>query len=198
MRQRRLQERAQLSDGRRRQATGAIVTRFLQDFKKESQQKAKKRKAHGEEEEEGKENQGLNIPAIPAYRVTVQQQTMVFSGQSKKNALHWAQAHFLVKLGMSDVFLSVGNGGEGIPAGSRNPEPAQPFSPFHLEKLEQFACRAETPSEKAHIAAGLVFCILCCLRICQEQDCWITGIKADKFIQGVVFQRQEPKPDETV
>jgi len=95
------------------QATGAIVTRFLQDFKKESQQKAKKRKVYGEEEEEGKENQGLNIPVIPSYRVTDQQQTMVFSGQSKKNALHWAQAHFLVKLRMSDAFLSVGNGGEG-------------------------------------------------------------------------------------
>ena len=119
---------------------------------------------------------------------------MVFSGQSKKNALHWAQEHLLVQLGMADAFLSVGNAGEGVPGGARNPESVQPFTPFHLEKLELFACAADTPPEMAHIAAGLVFCILCCLRICQAQDSWITGIKAGRFIQGVVFKDKNPNP----
>ena len=119
---------------------------------------------------------------------------MVFSGQRKKTDLQWAQDHLLVKLGMGDAFLSVGNGGEGAPGGSRNPEPAQPFTPFHLEKLEEFAYGVDTPPEKAHIAAGLVFCTLCCLRICQAQDCWISGIKDGKFIQGVVFKDKNPNP----
>jgi hypothetical protein len=119
---------------------------------------------------------------------------MVFSGQSKKNALHWAQEHLPVQLGMADAFLSVGNAGKGVPGGARNPEPAQPFTSFHLEKLEQFACSADTPPEMVHITAGLVFRILCCLRICQPQDSWITGIKAGRFIQGVVFKDINPNP----
>jgi hypothetical protein len=68
--------------------------------------------------------------------------------------------HLLVRLGMADAFLSVGNGGEGVPGGVRNPEPTQPLTPFHLEKLDQFACVVDTPPEMVHIAAGLVFCIL--------------------------------------
>jgi hypothetical protein len=81
-----------------------------------------------------------------------------------------------------------------VSGGNRNPEPAQPFTPLHLEKLEEFACGADTPPEKAHITADLVFCILCCLRICQEQDCWISGIKAGQFIQDVVFKNKNPNP----
>ena len=46
----------------------------------------------------------------------------------------------------------------------------------------------------AHIVAGLVFYILCYLRICQTQDSWITVIKASKFIQGVVFKDKNPNP----
>ncbi len=109
----------------------------------------------------------------------------------QKNALQLVQVHLRVNLGMTDTFLSVGNR---VPGGSRNPEPAQPFTPFHLEKLEEFACGADTPSEKGHITAGLVFCILCCLRICQTQDCWISGIKTGKFIKGVVFKDKNPNP----
>ena len=119
---------------------------------------------------------------------------MVFSGQRKKTDLQWDQDHLLVKLGMGDVFLTVGNDGEGVPGDSRNPEPAQLFTPFHLEKLEEFSCGVDTPSEKAHITSDLVFCILCCLRICQTQVCWISGIKDDKFIQGVVFKDKNPNP----
>ena len=63
--------------------------------------------------------------------------------------------------GMTDDFLSVGNGGEGVPDGSRNPETDQPFTPFHLEKVEEFTCGVDTPSEKTHITVGLVFRILC-------------------------------------
>jgi hypothetical protein len=119
---------------------------------------------------------------------------MVFSGQRKKTDLQWAQDHLLVKLGMGDVFLSVGNDGEGVSGVRRNPEPTQPFTPFHLEKREEFSCGVDTPPEKVHIETGLVFCILCCLRICQAQDSWITGIKVVKFIQGVVFKDKNPNP----
>ncbi len=61
--------------------------------------------AVGESQDKG--NECPNIPVIPAQRELVQHQTMVFSGQSKKNALHWAQEHLPVQLGMADAFLSV-------------------------------------------------------------------------------------------
>jgi hypothetical protein len=176
------------------QSSGTVVTRFLQNFKEVSQQKARKGKVDAVDESQERENECPNIPIIPAQRESAQHQTMVFSGQNKKNTLHWAQEHLLVHLGMTDAFLRVGNAGGGVPGGVRNPEPAQTFTPFHLEKLEQFACTADTPPEMTHITAGLVFCILCCLRICQEQDSWITDIKTGKFIQDVVFKDKNPNP----
>ncbi len=145
------------------QVSGVVVTRFLQNFKVVSQQKARKRKVDAVEERQERENECPNIPVIPAQRESVQHQTMVFSGQRKKNALYWAQMHLLVHLGMADAFLHVGNAGEGVPGGARNPKSAQPFTPFHPEKLEQFSCVVDTPPEMTHIAAGLVFCILCYL-----------------------------------
>ncbi len=35
---------------------------------------------------------------------------------------------------------------------------------------------------------------MCYLRICQTQDCWISDIKTNKFIQDVVFKDKNPNP----
>lgn len=119
---------------------------------------------------------------------------MVMSGQGKKASLVWAQRNLLMTLGMEDAHLSVGVDMEGSIGGRRNPISAQPFSPDVIQKLEAYATNKDSPPEKAHIAGGIVFCILCCLRMAQSQDCWLTEIVSGKYLRVFVSKDKHPKP----
>ena len=83
---------------------------------------------------------------------------------------------------------------EGSIGGKRNPVSAQPFSPDAIQKLEAYATKMDNPPEKAHVAEGIVFCILCCLRMSQSQDCWLTEIIGGKFLRGFVAKDKNPNP----
>ena len=72
--------------------------------------------------------------------------------------------------------------------------PAQPFTMGILLRLEAFCADDASDPVLAHVAAGMIFCALSCLRFAQAQHCWLTGIVDDEFLEGFVFQEKDPDP----
>jgi len=174
------------------QTTGALVTLFLLETKEANQAKRKRQEDQEADQLASDEDDPL-LPG-PILREGNLKQTMAMSGQGKKASLVWAQRNLLMTLGMEDAHLSVGVDMEGSIGGRRNPISAQPFSPDAIQKLEAYATNKDSPPEKAHITGGIVFCILCCLRMAQSQDCWLTGIVSGKYLRGFVSKDKHPNP----
>jgi len=150
--------------------SGVLVTLFLLETKEKNQ--AKRKRAQEEKEAEAfTSDEDDVLQAAPILREGNLKQTMAFSGQNKKASLIWVQTHFQMTLVMETAHLSVGVDMEGSIGGRRNPVSAQPFSPDAIQKLEAYATNQESPPEKAHVATDIVFCILCCFRMAQSQDC---------------------------
>jgi hypothetical protein len=179
-----------LHEGR---TSGALVTLFLLETKEKNQ--AKRKRAQDDKEAEASTTDEDDVlQAAPILWEGNLKETMSFSGQNKKASLIWAQTHFKMILGMETAHLSVGVDMEVSIGGRRNPISTQPFSPDAIQKLEAYATNQDSPPEKAHVTVGIVSCILCCLRMAQSQDCWLTEISGGKYLRDFVSKDKNPNP----
>ena len=107
----------------------------------------------------------------------------VYSGQGRKETLAWAERNLGCDFQMQRVTLG------GLPPETQRkpPVPAQPITIWLLVMLELFCVHANAHPVLAHIAAGIIFCIFASLRFAQAQDCWISAIRDDSFIEGFVY-----------
>ena len=106
-----------------------------------------------------------------------------FCGNSRKVTLAWAQRNLAMDLQMERVTLG------GFPPECRRTTgvPAQPITIWLLVMLELYCVNPAAHPVLAHIAAGIILCTFASLRFAQAQDCWITAIRDNEFIEGFVY-----------
>ena len=124
-------------------------------------------------------------------RLGTKRQTGFTSGRSRLRGLRHAAEWCGLNFGFDQNQVAVS-----APIHVRRSQgiPAEPFTMGILLRLEAFCADDASDPVLAHVAAGMVFCALSCLRFEQAQHCWMTGVVGDEFIEGFVFQEKDPDP----
>jgi hypothetical protein len=113
------------------------------------------------------------------------------SGQSKFAALKWSQRWLKCDFDMTNVSLARA---PDFADCRRLPKAALPYTPYMLAKLEAFCEDSSKPLHQRFTAAAMLFCVWCCLRMAQAQDCFVTHILSGEYIEGMVTKDKNPNP----
>ena len=114
--------------------------------------------------------------------------TGTHAGQFYLKGLKFGRKYLKLPIRTEDITLSSSwDGGRQEP-----PQPAASTTMYMVLALEALLLRSGTNIVHRHLAAAYLFLCYACMRCAQAQDCWITGIVGEKFIEGYVTCEKNP------